>query len=958
MDKIQITHLLRLQEASNQGKLVVFVGAGVSANSGVPTWKNLTDAFKQELPDDIQKETDVLKVAQIYKNTRDKKDYYTKIRKVLRDGNVAYNPIHNAILQLNPAHIITTNYDNLIEQAIQANYKQYDIIRQDSDLPDYRYPNKVVKMHGDFSADNIVLAEEDYYNYGRDFPLIRSFVTSLFTTNVVLFIGFSFDDLNLKVILNEIKTILDENMQRVYLLTDEHVDKEMHEYYEKKGINVVSITNPDDYIKEYGIDINPIETKKLNHPKGVNLYKQLHIIKFFDKNHNDDLLKILSEKLKKTETELNVIGVGLKYLFPKKYVEYWEFYYNGLRLGSSYFSKLAQKLKTISGKRQFVSLYPQKERIFLLQEAYANQVFNIDGINIITEKNFKKIHDSFSEKLSVDAFYELDIAKLYNEMKLLKTQGMSYNKKDLYLPYILCRLGQYYEAYLLYKELLPKFWDKKLYVLYFISIYNLYNIRHAIANEVWNKKDVDTDSIVKEIERFDLDVILRKLPIDNDIKQTFVDLITLRYFSEKSNDAEELSRKIHIQKKQADRGGGSINGNIYSLVSKFLQTYNFCVSNCIEFNNSYFYSLIKDTASGILLSHATKNNKIGGILEPTRIEELDSAHLFVLLFFVNSYDLSEMLKQYDINEIVIKDESVIEVEKLITNLYKSLFIEDRFNKPDFGVQIVSSIIENMVILLGKSKTALSQDATNRLYKIIHNLWSQPIFRSVSKHLHLMVEKNKPSKEMAVDLLDDLIKSTPYDAITFARVISKQLKENRLLFDKINDTSVLFNDTDGQLGMVLYNVLPLKVQKDYVEYVQNNSKRLLIYLIILKNLNIGVDNIETFEELLKKPEFTTGFKKEQLTGTCWILAGFRKSALYSNVHSIIDDFGKKHEQYKFYLDPIGYKDVDKIETLWLLRLEDSILKQLINNNIIKERIKKSILSGKLEEKEVNMLIKIL
>ena len=35
MENIQLSNILHIQEASKQGKLVMFVGAGVSANSGV-----------------------------------------------------------------------------------------------------------------------------------------------------------------------------------------------------------------------------------------------------------------------------------------------------------------------------------------------------------------------------------------------------------------------------------------------------------------------------------------------------------------------------------------------------------------------------------------------------------------------------------------------------------------------------------------------------------------------------------------------------------------------------------------------------------------------------------------------------------------------------------------------------------------------------------------------------------
>ena len=115
MNSIQTTHLLHLHEASIQNKLVVFVGAGVSANSGVPTWSSLTKAFKEELPGSINKETDDLKVAQIFKDTYGNKAYLEKVRSVLKDGRVAHNPIHNAILKLNPVHKIQTSHIIVIQ---------------------------------------------------------------------------------------------------------------------------------------------------------------------------------------------------------------------------------------------------------------------------------------------------------------------------------------------------------------------------------------------------------------------------------------------------------------------------------------------------------------------------------------------------------------------------------------------------------------------------------------------------------------------------------------------------------------------------------------------------------------------------------------------------------------------------------------------------------------------------
>lgn len=61
MNNIQISNILRIQEASKQDKLVIFVGAGVSTNSGVPMWSKLIESLKDDLPESLKRETDDLK---------------------------------------------------------------------------------------------------------------------------------------------------------------------------------------------------------------------------------------------------------------------------------------------------------------------------------------------------------------------------------------------------------------------------------------------------------------------------------------------------------------------------------------------------------------------------------------------------------------------------------------------------------------------------------------------------------------------------------------------------------------------------------------------------------------------------------------------------------------------------------------------------------------------------------
>lgn len=232
MDKQQISHLLHIQKASRENRLAIFVGAGVSRNSGIPTWNELIESMKSELPEKLTNEMDALKVAQLYKDSRGHKEYMDKVKEVLLYNKAVPNRLHKSILSLNPCHIITTNYDDLIEQELINQFTQYDIVREDKDIPQIAYPNVLVKMHGDYITDNIVLTETDYYNYPKNFPLIRAFIQSIFASKLVLFVGFSFADLNLKMILNELQNILSENMQRAYLLSCEEPDFVTKQYFD------------------------------------------------------------------------------------------------------------------------------------------------------------------------------------------------------------------------------------------------------------------------------------------------------------------------------------------------------------------------------------------------------------------------------------------------------------------------------------------------------------------------------------------------------------------------------------------------------------------------------------------------------------------------------------------------------------------------------------------------------
>ncbi|ECV4472666.1 hypothetical protein DML64_21655, partial [Salmonella enterica subsp. enterica serovar Heidelberg] len=171
-------HIASILRAKDEESLAIFVGAGVSKSSEtktikMPSWGDLIDALISDL--NIKDESDYLKIAQLYYLTFGEHLYYKRIKDFFPE-NVPHSKIHDLIFKLNPHSVITTNWDTLLEAAINAKSYFYNIISSDKDLMKSYLGKKLIKMHGDFKNHNIVFKEDDYLNYSFNFPLIENYV--------------------------------------------------------------------------------------------------------------------------------------------------------------------------------------------------------------------------------------------------------------------------------------------------------------------------------------------------------------------------------------------------------------------------------------------------------------------------------------------------------------------------------------------------------------------------------------------------------------------------------------------------------------------------------------------------------------------------------------------------------------------------------------------------------------
>ena len=75
----------------------------------------------------------------------------------------------------------------------------------------------VYKMHGDYlDPSTCVITKDDYELYNEKRQLFTTALQGDLVSKTFLFIGFSFEDPNLKYILSRIRNLLDENRRTHY----------------------------------------------------------------------------------------------------------------------------------------------------------------------------------------------------------------------------------------------------------------------------------------------------------------------------------------------------------------------------------------------------------------------------------------------------------------------------------------------------------------------------------------------------------------------------------------------------------------------------------------------------------------------------------------------------------------------------------------------------------------------
>lgn len=201
-----------LLDAVRNNKCAVFVGAGLSAGAGFPTWRNLlsdlaTKGSKRGLVTskqlkEIRRLIDDDKLLMVAEELRERfgREHFEDELVRIFGGDRSPTETHKKLMQVPFSLAVTTNYDLMLEEAYLARNKKLPRSFTNLQPPEvadalWRGDYFILKAHGDVNnRASLVITERDYRQVIHSSHGYRAALESIFTTKTVLFVGASLSD--------------------------------------------------------------------------------------------------------------------------------------------------------------------------------------------------------------------------------------------------------------------------------------------------------------------------------------------------------------------------------------------------------------------------------------------------------------------------------------------------------------------------------------------------------------------------------------------------------------------------------------------------------------------------------------------------------------------------------------------------------------------------------------------
>lgn len=266
-----------LCEVVMQNRLICLTGAGISNGlelkdgTKAPDWKELlvrlTERLDDKLNDEQKKDIkelltdkpigeELIEAATILKKA-DKGEFNTAFVNSVRLKEGVYNDIHKQLLKLCPNGIITYNYDEAHENAMNIMKENWSILtpydeQQINNIILNRFEDKfLLKAHGTVNKeDSMVLTRDAYRDLFVKCPAYKAFLQNLFTNYQSLIVGFGFSDPDFELLIKDIFSSYGSPIQKHIVIKHEQDKSSIDTLYKLRyGMRYLYVKNYDDIPK-------------------------------------------------------------------------------------------------------------------------------------------------------------------------------------------------------------------------------------------------------------------------------------------------------------------------------------------------------------------------------------------------------------------------------------------------------------------------------------------------------------------------------------------------------------------------------------------------------------------------------------------------------------------------------------------------------------------------------------
>lgn len=715
-----LNFLSNIDNDIGNSKLAIFVGSGISVCSGYPTWDNVIKKFAEPLgtPIDKLQNKDYLEIPDKFFHKY--KSY--EFKKLLKDiFDIAPNnlDLQEKILQINPYHIITTNWDNLLETVmLKTEDRYYDIVNNDNDLSKVNNTKLIIKMHGsllklDDNDNAIVMKESDYASYSDNFPLIENYIKSIFSTKRVLFIGYSLSDRNVQQILHWVKN---RTLNHIfpYLIVNGRYDEIEFSFYKEKGVFLIYFDEILDFIGK---------SEKLSYLEKYNAILDLVINRKQSIQKNESIINKVYDLLKKHE-EVNFLSPDLLIdILKDKFdisVHYGVFGDQGLHINEVIDNLLNEelvdilkhinRLSEIIKKKKDYKYKPSEKELYVLHKLYESNITKVSiGFEGKITCNLSSIYQAVLEDNGFNLYqsllnYDLNTILQYsNEQLASDMKNTDRTKIKLLKAYTLYKMEQYDESILILQNIQKSSYINKDFFIYFIAKMNLKyicRIKKFSFDENGNLKTfceqykIDDEQIQEEI--YNLPTKYNKKYI---FKAINFDYFYKRFFNIQKLYDENLKTKIMFQK-----GGSSSNNSHSEIYNDSLN-----IVSMINFNFMTIdkFSDIKDIYSkafqAIILNYSIIDNFSSEKLRERLsfpVNQFKKLDQFIFYLAINSSgkysELSAFLKDtleiHNDNKIDYKKLEFYDLENIVNVMLRNINQHNKKSIFDSGDLLNKSIV--------------------------------------------------------------------------------------------------------------------------------------------------------------------------------------------------------------------------------------------------------------------------